>query len=151
VLQAGGGDTVGPLLVFLDLLECQPESVREIGLAHVEYTSPHAHAAANMLVDRIESAPRHRFPHWLHTACGRGLERSQLLIATISAVSASALRSLFGKVSLNPRGAAFPPAQVHFTHRRRCEQSAILNPRAAPTANPRTARTTNDMVVFMDA
>ena len=65
MLQPAGADAVGPLLVFLDLLECQPEGVREIGLAHIKHASPHAHAAANMLVDKIESASGHRSP----TAC----------------------------------------------------------------------------------
>ena len=65
MLQAGGADAVGPLLVFLDLLERQPEGVPEIGLAHIEHEPSHAHAAAN--VDRIASSPGHRFPHWLQT------------------------------------------------------------------------------------
>jgi hypothetical protein len=45
VLQAAGADPVGPLLVFLDLLECQPEGVGNIGLAHIEHETPHSHAA----------------------------------------------------------------------------------------------------------
>jgi hypothetical protein len=61
LLQAGGTDAVGPLLVFLDLLERQPEGVPEIGLAHIEHEPPHAHAAANMLVNRIDNAPGHWF------------------------------------------------------------------------------------------
>jgi hypothetical protein len=60
VLQAAGADAIGPLLVFLDLLERQPEGVSEIGLAHIELEPPHTHAAANMLVDRIEGALGHR-------------------------------------------------------------------------------------------
>jgi hypothetical protein len=32
VLQTAGADAVGTLFVFLDLLECQPEGVRNIGL-----------------------------------------------------------------------------------------------------------------------
>ena len=32
MLQTAGADAVGPLLVFLDLLERQPEGVPEIGL-----------------------------------------------------------------------------------------------------------------------
>jgi hypothetical protein len=62
VLQAGGADAVGPLLVFLDLLERQPEGVSEIGLAHIKHEPSDAHAAANMLVDRIKGAFRHRSP-----------------------------------------------------------------------------------------
>jgi hypothetical protein len=50
-LQAAGADAVGPLLVFLDLLERQPEGVPEIGLAHI---------AAKLFVDRIETGPGHR-------------------------------------------------------------------------------------------
>jgi hypothetical protein len=36
--------------------------VREIGLAHIEHEPPHSHAAADMLVDRINSAPWHLCP-----------------------------------------------------------------------------------------
>jgi hypothetical protein len=59
-LQAAGADAVGPLLVFLDLLERQPEGVPEIGLAHIEHEPPQAHAAAKLFVDRIETGPGHR-------------------------------------------------------------------------------------------
>jgi hypothetical protein len=51
VLKAAGADAVGSLLVFLDLLECQPEGVREFRLAHIEHEPPHPHAAADMHVD----------------------------------------------------------------------------------------------------
>jgi hypothetical protein len=46
-----------PLLVFLNLLVCQPEGVRDIGLAHIEHEPAHAHTAAAMLVGGIDSAP----------------------------------------------------------------------------------------------
>ena len=59
VLQAAGADPIGPLLVFLDLLESQPEGVRHVGLAHIEHETPHAHATTDMLVDRIERALTH--------------------------------------------------------------------------------------------
>jgi hypothetical protein len=59
VLQATGTDAVGSLLVFLNLLEGQPEGVGDVGLAHIEHEPPHAQSAAHMLVDRIESAPGH--------------------------------------------------------------------------------------------
>jgi hypothetical protein len=37
-------------------------------LAHIKHEPSHAHAAANMLVDRIKGAFRHRSPpNWLHT------------------------------------------------------------------------------------
>jgi hypothetical protein len=63
VLQAAGADAVSSLFVFLDLLECQPERICNIGLAHVEHKPPHSHAAADMLVGRIKSSPGHlRFP-----------------------------------------------------------------------------------------
>jgi hypothetical protein len=61
---AGGRRRCGwPLLVFLDLLKRQPEGVPEIGLAHIEHEPSHAHAAANMLVDRIFNAPGHQSSH----------------------------------------------------------------------------------------
>jgi hypothetical protein len=59
VLKAAGADAVGSLLIFLDLLERQPERIRNIGLAHVEHQSPHSHAAADMLVRWIKSSPGH--------------------------------------------------------------------------------------------
>jgi hypothetical protein len=65
LLQAAGAHAVPSFLVFLDLLECQPEGVPEIGLAHIEHEPPTAHATANMLVDRIGSAAGHWSPHWL--------------------------------------------------------------------------------------
>jgi hypothetical protein len=65
VLQSAGADAVGPLFVFLDLLECQPEGVREIGLAHIEHEPPHAHPAADMPVSGIDSAPWHSCSQWL--------------------------------------------------------------------------------------
>jgi hypothetical protein len=49
VLQAAGADAIGPFLVFLDLLERQPEGVPEIALAHIEHEPPHAHAAPTCL------------------------------------------------------------------------------------------------------
>jgi hypothetical protein len=60
VLKAAGADAVGSPFVFLDLLKCQPEGVREFRLAHFEHAPPHSQAAADMLVDRIWSVHRHR-------------------------------------------------------------------------------------------
>jgi len=62
LLQAAGADAVGPFLVFLNLLECQSKCVRNIGLAHVEHETPHAHAAAYIFVGWIDSAPGHLSP-----------------------------------------------------------------------------------------
>jgi uncharacterized protein YjiS (DUF1127 family) len=62
VLQSAGADAVETLLVFLNLLEYQPEGVRDIGLAHIEYEPPHAQTAADMLVGWINGAPRRSCP-----------------------------------------------------------------------------------------
>jgi hypothetical protein len=61
VLQVAGADAIGPLLVFLNLSECQPEGVRDIGLAHIEHEPPHAQAAAD--IDR---------KNWPRSAVGGG-------------------------------------------------------------------------------
>ena len=50
-----------PFLV-LNLLECQPEGVPEIALAHIEHEPPHAHAAPHMFVGGIDSGDWHRPP-----------------------------------------------------------------------------------------
>src|SRR5579862_8353202 len=53
MLQPAGADAVGAFLVFLDLLKGQAERVAEFFLAHREHHPAHAHAAADMFVDRI--------------------------------------------------------------------------------------------------
>src|SRR3984893_6267720 len=53
VLQPAGTDTVGAFLVFLDLLKRQTESVAKLLLAHRQHHPAHAHAAADMFVDRV--------------------------------------------------------------------------------------------------
>jgi cellobiose-specific phosphotransferase system component IIA len=53
LLKAARADTVSALLVFLNLLERQAESVAELLLAHPQHHAAHAHAAADMLVDRV--------------------------------------------------------------------------------------------------
>jgi hypothetical protein len=56
VLQATGANAVHALLVFLNLLECQPERVGLSGLAHIEHEPPHTQAPADMLVGNISYA-----------------------------------------------------------------------------------------------
>src|SRR5205823_11108741 len=53
VLDSARADSVGALLVLLDLLECQAERVTEVCLAHRKHHPPHAYAAADVLVDRV--------------------------------------------------------------------------------------------------
>ena len=53
LLQAAGADAVGAFLVFLHLLEGQAEGVAEFFLTHAQHHPTHAHARADMLVDRI--------------------------------------------------------------------------------------------------
>src|SRR6266566_7994195 len=53
LLQPARADTVGAPLVLLHLLEGKTERIAEFPLAHGEHPPPHAHAAADVLVDGI--------------------------------------------------------------------------------------------------
>jgi hypothetical protein len=53
VLQSTRADAIGALLVFLHLLEREAKRVAELPLAHAKHHPPHAHPAANVLVDEI--------------------------------------------------------------------------------------------------
>ena len=53
LLQAARADPVGALFVFLHLLKRQAKSIAEFLLAHSEHHAAHAHAAADVLVDRV--------------------------------------------------------------------------------------------------
>ena len=53
LLQPARADAIGALLVFLHLLKCKPERIAELLLAHAEHHAAHAHAAADVLVDRV--------------------------------------------------------------------------------------------------
>ena len=50
LLQPARADPVGSLLVFLDLLKGNSESIAEPRLTHVQHHTAHAHATANVLV-----------------------------------------------------------------------------------------------------
>lgn len=52
-LQPAGADAIGALLVFLNLLEGQPERIGEFLLAQAEHHPTHAHAAADILIGWI--------------------------------------------------------------------------------------------------
>jgi hypothetical protein len=52
-LQPAGADAIGALLVFLDLLEGQPQRIRKLLLAHAEHHAAHADAAADILIGWI--------------------------------------------------------------------------------------------------
>jgi hypothetical protein len=53
LMKAAGADAVGTLLVFLDLLERQSQTVGQLRLTEVEHKSTHADAATNMVVYRV--------------------------------------------------------------------------------------------------
>jgi hypothetical protein len=53
LLQATGTNPVGPLLIFLDLLECDAQGFAELFLSHSKHQPAHANAAPDVLVDRI--------------------------------------------------------------------------------------------------
>jgi hypothetical protein len=62
-LQPARANTIGPLLVFLHLLERKTERIAELPLAHGEHQPPHAHPAADVLVDGIRHLDLgHRLP-----------------------------------------------------------------------------------------
>src|SRR5947209_8446479 len=53
LLQPAGADAVGTLFVFLHLLERQAQSLAELFLTHLDHETAHAHAAADVFVNRI--------------------------------------------------------------------------------------------------
>jgi hypothetical protein len=53
LMKTAGANAVGALLVFLDLLEGQFESVRQLHLSEVEHKSTHADAGTNVVVYRV--------------------------------------------------------------------------------------------------
>ncbi len=53
MLQAAGPDPIGAFLVFLHLLEREPERVAKLFLAHAEHHAPHTHPTADVTVDRV--------------------------------------------------------------------------------------------------
>jgi hypothetical protein len=53
LMKTAGANAVGAILVFLDLLEGQFESVRQLHLGEVEHKSPHADAGTNVVVYRV--------------------------------------------------------------------------------------------------
>jgi hypothetical protein len=60
LLQAARADTVRTLLVFLNLLKCQPKRVCDFFLALVEHKAPHTQAPANMRIGRMDPVHDHR-------------------------------------------------------------------------------------------
>ena len=67
--NAACADPVGSLLVFLNLLESQPQCFAEFLLAHAKHDAAHAHPAADIFVNRIGRFGRHfrhslRLPGW---------------------------------------------------------------------------------------
>jgi hypothetical protein len=53
LMKAAGANAVGALLVLLDLLERQSQTIGQLRLTEVEHKSTHADAAANMVVYRV--------------------------------------------------------------------------------------------------
>ena len=65
VMQAARTDAIGALLVFLHLLERQPERLAKVLLAHLEHHPAHPHATADVLVGRIRTfLYPHVLPHF---------------------------------------------------------------------------------------
>lgn len=57
--KPAGADSVGPFLVFLNLLECQTQLFTEFLLAEANENSPHADPSPNMHIYRIWSFFNH--------------------------------------------------------------------------------------------
>src|SRR5262249_52818729 len=53
LLQPARADAIGALFVFLHLLKSQAKSIAELFLTHRQHHATHAHAATDMLIDRI--------------------------------------------------------------------------------------------------
>jgi hypothetical protein len=53
LMKAAGADAVGALLVLLDLLERQSQTIGQLRLTEVEHKSTHADAGADMIVYRV--------------------------------------------------------------------------------------------------
>src|SRR6202050_5337601 len=60
LLNAACADAIGPLLVLLHLLESEAERFAEFFLAHAEHDATHAHATADIFVNRVGRFGRHR-------------------------------------------------------------------------------------------
>jgi hypothetical protein len=59
-MESTGADAVGAALVFLNLLERQPDRLAKFSLAEAKESPAKPHAAANMDIDRIGFArPAH--------------------------------------------------------------------------------------------
>ena len=77
LLQPARTDAIGALLVFLDLLKRQAKRIAQLLLTHAQHHAPHAHAAPDVLVDRIgglfghAALPGGNFPRDA-TSCTRG-------------------------------------------------------------------------------
>src|SRR5436305_4810698 len=59
LLDAAGADPVGAFLVFLNLLEGETQGFAELFLAHAEHDAAHAHATADIFVNRVGRFDRH--------------------------------------------------------------------------------------------
>jgi hypothetical protein len=72
VLQAARADAVRSFLIFLHLLEREPESVAELLLAHSKHQPAHPDPAAHVFVDRVGGPFDHCYFHdtSMHKALG---------------------------------------------------------------------------------
>lgn len=59
MLKPACTNAVGTLFVFLNLLECQSETIRKLFLGHTKHESPHADTTSHMLVYWVRTFLRH--------------------------------------------------------------------------------------------
>src|SRR6266566_8706028 len=59
LLDAAGADPIGTFLVFLNLLEGETQGLAELLLAHSQHDAAHAHATADIFVNRVGRFGRH--------------------------------------------------------------------------------------------
>src|SRR5450755_3739928 len=76
LLDTAGADPVGTFFVFLNLLECEAQCFAELFLTHAQHDAAHAHATADIFVNRVRRFGRH-FQHSL--GCASTDEASETL------------------------------------------------------------------------
>jgi len=82
-LNPAGADAVGALLVLLNLLERQSEGLTKFLLTHAHHQTAHAHAAADVPVNRIGRFTRH-FQHSLGFAARSSFAEANIAVCRSS-------------------------------------------------------------------